>query len=119
MPPVTSTLFTEILRPKSLDQAILTKRVRDQLTNEINSQYGLISNVLLFGGPGQGKTTLSRILAQGHDTKVINCSETGIDAVREDIQMFAAQMSLDNPDNPIKVFFLKSVTDSLSMLGKQ
>ena len=107
MPPVTSTLFKEILRPKSLDQAILTKRVRDQLTNELTSQYGLISNVLLFGGPGQGKTTLSRILAHGHDTKVINCSETGIDAVREDIQMFAAQMSLDHPDNPIKVVLLE------------
>ena len=107
MSSVTSTLFTEILRPKTLDQAILVKRVRDQLTNELNSEHGLVSNVLMFGGPGQGKTSLSRILAQGHDTKVINCSETGVDAVREDIQFFAAQMSLDHPDNPIKVVLLE------------
>ena len=105
--PLTSTLFTEILRPKTLDQAILVKRVRDQLTNELSSKYGLVSNVLLFGTCGTGKSSLSRILANGHDTKVINCSETGIDAVREDIQMFAAQMSLDHPENPIKVVLLE------------
>lgn len=107
MASVTSTLFTEILRPKTIDQAILVKRVRDQLSNELNSKYGLISNLLFAGNAGVGKTTMSRILAQGHDTKVINCSETGIDAVREDIQLFAAQMSLDHPDNPIKVVLLE------------
>lgn len=104
---IVSNLFTEQLRPKSIEQAILVKRVRDQLCNELNSQYGLVSNILLYGSPGTGKTTLSRILANGHDTKVINCSEVGIDAVREDIQMFAAQMSLDYPDNPIKVVLLE------------
>jgi DNA polymerase III delta prime subunit len=108
MSETTSTLFTEQLRPQTLDQAILVPRVRTQLQNELNSKEGLISNILFYGGPGQGKTTLSRIMAKGHDPKIINCSEVGIDAVREDIQRYASQLSLDgNGGEKIKVVLLE------------
>lgn len=107
MADTTSTLFTEILRPKSLDQAILPDRIRVQLQNEINSPQGLISNILVYGIQGSGKTTISRILASGHDTKVINCSETGIEAVRTDIQMFASQYSIDGDNSKVKVVLLE------------
>lgn len=102
-----SKLFTEQLRPQTLDQALLVDRVRNQLQNELNSPNGLTSNLLFFGIQGTGKTTLSRIMAKGHDTKVINCSGVGIDAVREDIQLFASQMSIEYADNPIKVVLLE------------
>lgn len=108
MSDVVSTLFTEQLRPKTLNQAILTSRVRSQLTNEINSPQHLISNLLFFGSPGTGKTTLSRILAAGHDIKVINCSaDRGIDTIRETIQMFAAQLSLTESASSLKVVLLE------------
>lgn len=102
-----SALFTEQLRPQTLDQVLLVDRVRKQLQNELNSEHGIISNLLFYGTQGAGKTTLSRIICKGHDTKVINCSAVGIDAVREDIQTFASQMSLEHPDNPIKIVLLE------------
>lgn len=108
MSSVISTLFTEQLRPQTLDQALLVDRIKNQLANEINSEYGIISNLLLYTSvPGVGKSTLSRIIAKGHDTKFINCSGVGIDAVREDIISFASQMSLEHADNPIKIVVLE------------
>lgn len=104
---IVSELFTEKLRPQSLEQALLVDRVRNQLQNELNSPNGIVSNLLFFGTQGGGKTTLSRIMAQGHDTKVINCSGVGIDAVREDIQNFASQYSLSTPEKEMKIVLLE------------
>lgn len=103
-----SMLFTEQLRPQTLEQALLVDRIKNQLQNEINSEYGIISNLLFHGStPGCGKSTMSRILAKGHDTKVINCSASGIDVVKQDIETFASQMSLEHSENPIKVVLLE------------
>ena len=62
-----SALFTEQLRPQTLDQVLLVDRVRKQLQNELNSEHGIISNLLFYGTQGAGKTTLSRIICKGHD----------------------------------------------------
>lgn len=102
-----SELFTEKFRPQTLEQALLVPRVRNQLQNELNSPDGIISNILFYGLQGGGKTTLSRIMAKGHDTKVINCSGVGIDAVREDIQTFASQYSLETPEKNMKIVLLE------------
>lgn len=107
MSSLVSNLFTEVLRPQCLEQALLVDRIRVQLLHELQSQNGIISNLLFYGQvPGCGKTTMSRIMAKGHDTKIINCSGVGVDSVREDIQLFAAQMSIES-ENPIKVVLLE------------
>lgn len=46
---VTQKLFTEMLRPQTLDQAIIVPRIREVL------QHGLTNNILFSGVQGSGK----------------------------------------------------------------
>lgn len=96
-------LFTEKLRPKNLDQALIVPRIREELNK------GLVDNILFYGPAGSGKTVLSRILAYSHPYLEINASlERGIDTIREKVLTFAASASLltDNKDN-LKVILLE------------
>ena len=103
-----SELFTELFRPKSLDQVIVPERVLDEL------QHGLQTNILFTGEPGTGKTTLSRILTQDQDTLLINGSEeTGIDIIREKIVRFCGTYSAWGT-NAIKVVYIEEC-DGLSL----
>ena len=54
---VTQKLFTEMLRPQTLDQAIIVPRIREVL------QHGLTTNILLSGSAGAGKCL-------GYDEKI-------------------------------------------------
>jgi len=124
---VVNELFTEKFRPKSLDMLIVPPRVKDELAQ------GLVQNLLLYGTPGNGKTSTAWILAQGHTTKFINASsERGIDTIRDDIAKFCSTVSLldgnehlkcvilDEIDNATNDFFmaLKSVIEKYSKVAR-
>lgn len=83
-------LLTEKCRPSSLDTIILLPRVRALIGNgELKSNY------LFYSGPGTGKTSLSRLLAKGHDVLTINGSaDNGIDVIRTSITDFCTNISL-------------------------
>lgn len=94
---VTTKLFTELFRPKTLDQAIVVPRIREELKN------GLTGNILFYGTQGAGKTTLTRILTQGYEVLEINASlERGIDTIRDSVISFASSSSLFG-DKKLKV----------------
>ena len=96
-------LFTELFRPKTLDQAVIVPRIRQEL------EKGLIDSILLFGTQGAGKTTLTRILASECDDPLyINASlERGIDTIREKIITYASSSSLWGGEEKLKVVILE------------
>lgn len=97
----TQKLFTELFRAKSLDGVILLPRIKAEL------EKGLVTNTLLYGPAGTGKTTLARILSQGYDTCYLNgSSENGVDTVRNRIVDFASQISLEDGAEKMKVVYI-------------
>ena len=98
---VVQKLFTELFRAKKLDGVILLPRIKSELDK------GLVTNLLLYGPPGCGKTTLAKILSTGIDTCYLNgSSENGIDTVRNQIVSFASQMSLMDGAEKMKVVYI-------------
>ena len=95
-------LFTELFRPKTLDQAVIVPRIREELSK------GLVDNILLTGAPGSGKSTLTRILAADCDDPLyINASlERGIDTIREKIITYASGL-----DAAVVVWIVASARD--------
>lgn len=97
-----SNLFTERLRPQTLEHTVIVPRIYQELSK------GLIDNILLYGSAGAGKTTLSRIMAKGHDTLYINASlERGIDIIRDQVVSFASSSSLMDGAEQLKVVLLE------------
>lgn len=95
-------LFTEQLRPTTLESVILTPRVRNELSK------GLQDHIMLVGPAGTGKTTCTRILAKNHDTLTINGSlERGIETIRDKVIMFAGSSSLLDGAEQLKVIVLE------------
>ncbi len=85
-------LWVEKYRPKSIDQCILPKNVKETFASFV--EQGEIPNLLLSGTAGVGKTTIAKALCNelGADFYVINGSDEGrfLDTVRNQAQNFAA-----------------------------
>ncbi len=88
-------VWTEKYRPKTIDDVILPKRLKDPLSDFVKS--GEIQNLIFVGKSGIGKTTVAHALANelGADVLFINASlENGIDVLRSKIAQFASTISL-------------------------
>ena len=95
-------LLTEILRPKTIDQLILPPRIRATFGDGTLKQ-----NFLYYGGPGLGKTSAARVLANRYPYIYINCSdETGVDTVRNKINTFCSTISVMDGEEAVKVVIL-------------
>ena len=89
-------LWVEQYRPKTVDECILPKTLKTQLQSYVDKQD--ISNLILSGGPGVGKTTAARAMLDqiGATYMFINGSEeSGIDVLRTKIKNFASTVSLE------------------------
>ena len=89
-------LWVEKYRPRRIDDCILPEAMKTTFKQFVAK--GEISNMLLCGGAGMGKTTVARALCEelGADYLVINASmERNIDTLRNDIKGFAAAMSFN------------------------
>lgn len=83
-------LYTEKYRPKTLDHILLPERIRTSLGNgEIHQ------NLLFYGSPGLGKTSLAKILASPYPYLYINVSdESSVDVIRDKITNFCSTVSV-------------------------
>jgi DNA polymerase III delta prime subunit len=88
-------LWVEKYRPKSIEECILPKQLKDTFQQIVDS--GELPNLMFSGTAGLGKTTVARALCDqlGIDYIVINGSEEGnIDTLRTKIRQFASTVSL-------------------------
>ena len=90
-----SGLFVEKYRPRTIDDCILPSSLKTLFSSFIKK--GELSNLLLSGTPGIGKTTVAKALCEqmNCDWIMINGSEEGgIDVLRNKIKNFASTVSL-------------------------
>lgn len=88
-------LWVEKYRPQTIDDCILKTKVKSDFKEIVKS--GHIPNMLLFGGPGSGKTTVAKAMCRemNVDWMMINASnERGLDVIRDKITNFCSTVSL-------------------------
>lgn len=80
--------LAERLRPSAIDEFIGQKHLRGKLSAMASG--GRLQSMLLFGPPGCGKSTIAILLAKasGLPYKRISAPETGLAALRKEIQGF-------------------------------
>lgn len=87
--------WTEKYRPKSLEDIVLTAEARALIEKYIKD--GIIDNLFLCSRPGQGKTSLAKLIAYNifeADTLYVNASdENNVEVVRTKITGFARTRS--------------------------
>jgi len=88
-------IWTEKYRPKVLEDVVLSDHNRKILQGFIKNDE--VPNILFCGHAGIGKTTTAKILINLLDAENIyqNCSEVGIDKVRNDITGFSRTKSFN------------------------
>ncbi len=89
-------LWVEEYRPRTIEDCILPTSLKKVFTGFI--EQGEISNLLLSGPPGVGKTTVAKALCQQLNLSyiVINGSDEGrfLDTIRTRVKQFASTISM-------------------------
>ena len=86
-----NSLFVEKYRSKTLDEYVGNEQLKQIVSKYIANND--LQNLLLYGTPGTGKTTLAKLITKNIkcDVMYINASdERGIDTIRDKIVDFAS-----------------------------
>lgn len=94
-------LWVEEYRPQTIEDCILPNSLKKTFTGFV--EQGEISNLLLSGPPGVGKTTVAKALCNqlGLSYIIINGSDEGrfLDTIRNKVKQFASTVSLTGGGN--------------------
>ena len=97
------TLLVEKYRSKVLDEYVGNDQIKTTIAKYLEQND--IQNLIFYGGPGTGKTTLAKLIVNNLDCDYLylNASdERGIDTIREKVQGFASSATFKS----IKVVIL-------------
>ena len=97
------TLFVEKYRSKTLEDYVGNEQIKTTVAKYIEQND--IQNLIFYGGPGTGKTTLAKLIIGNIDCDYlyINASdERGIETIRDKVQGFASSASF----KPLKIVIL-------------
>ena len=111
-----SDLFCEKYRPQTFDDVVMDDNVRILIKSIFDKEDPVIPNLLLWGHPGGGKTTIAKIIQKtlGWETLKINASEeNGIDDMRNKVVGFTDTVSINGK---MKLVILEEA-DGLSKSG--
>lgn len=102
---VNQLLLWEKYRPKTMEDLILPKRIRNHFEN------GITRNYIFHGSYGSGKTSLARILIGKYtnDKAFIEFNssiDTSVNILRDEINTFCKTVPMLMSDDPIKYVFL-------------
>lgn len=102
-------VWAEKYRPQSVD-AVIVPNERDRAKFASYVATGELPNLLLHGGPGTGKSSMSHALIKSlkidkTDVLKINCSDEKIEAMRDKVKNFAMTM----PQGAFKVVRLEEL----------
>lgn len=91
-------VWVEKFRPKTVAEVIVTN-AHERATFAKYVEEGEIPNLLFYGGPGTGKSSMSVALMNDlnidrSDVLKINCSDEKIDAMRDKVKNFAMTMAV-------------------------
>lgn len=113
-----SKIWCEKYRPQTLDEIVLPSDTR-KIVESFKHNKELTNHLLLVSAPGQGKTSLAKIIVKNIlecDYLYINASdENGIDTIRTKVIGFAQTKSMDGN---IKIVLLDE-SDALSGEGQR
>jgi len=111
-------LFTEKYRPTKIEDCILPQEIKTQFINIIKDNN--LTNLLLAGSAGTGKTTIAKILCKELDCEYLTFNGSdgslNIEMLRDYINDFVSTVSLDG--SKLKVVFIDEA-DGLSTLIQQ
>ena len=97
------TLFVEKYRSKGLNEYVGNENIKATIAKYLKQND--IQNLIFYGGPGTGKTTLAKLIVNNLecDYLYINASdERGIETIRDKVSGFASSASF----KPLKVIIL-------------
>lgn len=106
---ILNTIWIEKYRPQNIEDIALKEETKNIIKKYISE--GIIPNLFLCSRPGQGKTSLAKMLAYNYmkaDVRYINASEqNNVDTVRGEIADFARTMP--SPGKTFKIIILDEV----------